>query len=289
MLRNFIIRTISGIFFVAALVGCIIGHPLAFGALFALITGMALWEFSGLVNAHAGAAVNRLINTIGGVYLFVAFYYYASGWVSGRADVMVFVPVLVALVYLPISELFLQHSDPLKNWAYAFASWLYIALPFSLLSVLAFSYNPMTDTVDYLWQIPLSIFIFLWANDSGAYCVGCLLHKYFPAKLFERVSPKKTWVGSIGGALCCLAVAAVLHHFFQTVLPLTLWHWMGFGAVVCVFGTFGDLVESLFKRQLNVKDSGRMLPGHGGVLDRFDSALLAIPATVIYFYTINMF
>jgi len=289
MLRNFIIRTISGIIFVVALVGCIVGHPLAFGALFALITAMALWEFSTLVSDHAGARVNRLINTIGGVYLFVAFFYYASGWTGGTSDILVFVPVLVALVYLPISELYLQQPDPLKNWAYAFASWLYIALPFSLLNVLSFSYNPLTGTTDYLWQIPLSIFIFLWANDSGAYCVGCLLHKVFPAKLFERVSPKKTWVGSIGGALCCLAVGMVLYHCFKETLPLTLPEWLGFSAVVCVFGTFGDLVESLFKRQLGVKDSGRMLPGHGGVLDRFDSALLAIPATVIYFYTIHMF
>ena len=192
------------------------------------------------------------------------------------------------MLFLLISELYLQHNDPLKSWAYAFASHLYVALPFALLNLLAFTYNPMTNQWDHTWQYPLALFIFLWANDTGAYCVGSLLSKRFPAKLFERISPKKSWVGSIGGGLLCLGVGVLLWYCFSASSHLSLLQWMGFALVVCIFGTWGDLVESLLKRQLGIKDSGNILPGHGGMLDRFDSALLAIPASIVYFYTIGL-
>ena len=136
--------------------------------------------------------------------------------------------------------------------------------------------------------VTLALFIFLWANDTGAYCVGSLLSKRFPAKLFERISPKKSWVGSIGGGLLCLGVGVLLWYCFSASSHLSLLQWMGFALVVCIFGTWGDLVESLLKRQLGIKDSGNILPGHGGMLDRFDSALLAIPASIVYFYTIGL-
>ena len=190
-------------------------------------------------------------------------------------------------MYLLISELYLQKADPLKNWAYAFASQVYVALGFSLLSVLAFRYDALTNTTLFEPVYPLSVFLFLWTSDTGAYICGSLLHRRFPAKLFERVSPNKSWVGSIGGGVLCLVVAAVLAHFFPD--KLTLPGWLGLGLTVCVAGTWGDLVESLFKRQLGIKDSGHLLPGHGGMLDRFDSSLLAIPAAVLYLYTLISF
>lgn len=285
-MKNLILRTVTGILFVAAIVAGIAWSPVTFALLFALITGLTLWEFSTLVNRYAKAEVNRLINTVGGVYLFLAFSYYFSGYLNGVPEGSVFVPYLLTLVYLPISELYLRRPDPLKNWAYAFASQLYVALPFALLNVLAFQYDAMANRVVYLWFIPLSVFIFLWTSDTGAYCCGSMLHKYFPAKLFPRISPAKSWVGSIGGGLLCLAAAAVLWHFFGC---FTLPQWMGLGLTVCVFGTWGDLVESLFKRELGIKDSGHILPGHGGMLDRFDSSLFAIPAAVLYLYTIAFF
>ena len=160
-------------------------------------------------------------------------------------------------------------------------------MAFSMLNVLAFQFDPFTNRTQFTPIIPLSVFIFLWTSDTGAYCCGSLLHKRFPAKLFERISPNKSWVGSIGGGVLCLVVAAVLWYFNQTLLSLP--EWLGLGLTVCVFGTWGDLVESLFKRKLGIKDSGRILPGHGGMLDRFDSSLLAIPATVLYLYTIANF
>lgn len=285
-MKNLILRTATGILFVAAIVGCILWGGPAFALLFALITGLTLWEFTGIVNAHAGAEVNHLITTVSGVYLFAAFYYYSSGFVSGQSETRVFIPYLIMLIYLPVSELYLRKPDPLRNWAYAFAAQCYIALPFSLLNVLAFQYDGFTNGIEYLAFVPLSIFIFLWTSDTGAYVCGSLLHRIFPARLFPRISPNKSWIGSIGGGLLSLAAAPLLWHIYG---HYTLVQWMGLALTVCIFGTWGDLVESLLKRQLGIKDSGHLLPGHGGLLDRFDSSLLAIPAAVLYLYSISIF
>lgn len=276
-------RTLTGIVFVAVLVGATLYSPVSFILLFAVVTALTVWEFSTNVNLHAEASVNRLINTVAAVYLFVAFAGFCGDLVPSKA----FVPYLISIIYLLVSELYLKKEDPLKNWAYAFASQMYVALSFSLLNVLAFQYDPMTNHTQFEPIYPLSVFLFLWTSDTGAYCCGSALHKYFPAKLFERISPNKSWVGSIGGGVLCMVVAVVLWHFFPD--KLTLGGWLGMGLTVCVFGTWGDLVESLFKRQLGIKDSGHILPGHGGMLDRFDSSLLAIPAAVLYLYTIANF
>lgn len=155
-------------------------------------------------------------------------------------------------------------------------SQLYIAVPFSIIPCLAFSNN------GFVWIYPLAIFLFLWTNDTGAYCFGTLFGKH---RLFERISPKKSWEGSIGGGVLSLVVASVVAYFDQS---LNLWQWLGFALVVVVFGTWGDLVESLLKRQLGIKDSGNILPGHGGMLDRFDSSLLAIPAVAVYLYFLSI-
>ena len=133
------------------------------------------------------------------------------------------------------------------------------------------------------------MFVFLWVNDSGAYCCGSLLGKH---KLFPRISPGKSWEGSIGGGLFVIAAASGVWYLSEQYgyndVGLNMYEWMGLGLVVTVFGTWGDLVESLFKRTLGIKDSGSILPGHGGMLDRFDSSLLAIPAAVIYLYTLTL-
>jgi phosphatidate cytidylyltransferase len=162
-------------------------------------------------------------------------------------------------------------------------SQMYIALPFSLLNVLAFS-----APGQYSYVFPLSLFIFLWMNDTGAYLSGSLLGKH---KLFPRVSPGKSWEGSIGGGLLVVAVAFAFGWFEndEGMGMMNEWEWAGLGLVVVIFGTWGDLVESLFKRTLGIKDSGSILPGHGGMLDRFDSSLLAIPAAVVYLYTLSLF
>lgn len=283
-MKNFIIRTITGIIFVAAIVSCFL-RPEAMVLLFSIITGLTVWEFTGLVNEREDVTINRFISTVAGVYFFYAMTYYCSDMYAGIAKSVVFIPYLVTIVYLLVAELYLKQKDPIQDWAYTMLAQMYIALPFSLINVLAFNATS-EGYVAFNTLLPLSIFIFLWVNDSGAYCVGSLLGRH---KLFPRISPGKSWEGSIGGAVFVLAAAYAISYFLDTDQMLAMPVWLGLGLVVVVFGTWGDLVESLFKRTLGIKDSGNILPGHGGMLDRFDSSLLAIPAAVIYLYTISLF
>ena len=279
-MKNFIIRAITGLLFAAVLIGSIVYSPISLIVLFSIVTALTIWEFGTIVNDHAGANVNRMINAAAGFYLVFATGWYQLGLISARE----FTPYLLTLIYLLVSELYRQEENPLKNWAYGFAAQIYVALPFALLSVLGLNYDSFNNNMRYDFIFPLSVFIFLWMSDTGAYLVGSLLSRYFPAKLFPRISPKKSWVGSIGGGVLCLVAAWAIYTFEPRYLEL--WQWMGLGLTVCVFGTWGDLVESLLKRQVGIKDSGNILPGHGGLLDRFDSALLAIPAAVVYLYMV---
>ncbi len=279
-MKNFITRTITGVLFVAILVTCFL-RPEAMVLLFALITGLTVWEFGGLVNEWDDIQINRFISTVAAVYLFLAMAGYCMGFTAATA----FIPYLITVIYLIIAELFTQAPNPLNNWAYTMLSQMYIALPFSTINVLAFQSGG--DGVTYNYLLPLSIFIFLWVNDTGAYCTGSLFGKH---KLFMRVSPGKTWEGSVGGGVLVLIAAAIIGWLTQGEQGgMSVPVWMGLGLVVVVFGTLGDLVESLLKRTLGIKDSGNILPGHGGMLDRFDSALMAIPAAVIYVYSLSLF
>ena len=284
-MKNFIVRTITGIIFVAAIVASFL-RPEAMVLLFSIVTGLTVWEFTGLVNTNANVNVNvnRFISTAAGVYFFYAMTYFCSDLYGGSAKSVVFIPYLVTIIYLLVAELYLKQEDPIADWAYTMLSQMYIALPFSLLNVLAFTATPQ-GTVNFNTLLPLSVFVFLWINDTGAYCTGSLIGRH---KLFPRISPAKSWEGSIGGAVFVLAAAWAISYWLDGVMFTTI-EWLGLGLVVVVFGTWGDLVESLFKRTLGIKDSGNILPGHGGMLDRFDSALLAIPAAVVYLYTLSMF
>lgn len=281
-MKNFIIRAITGIFFVAAIVVSFI-NPLAMTFLFAIVTGLTIWEFTGLVNERDGVDTNRLICTVAGVYFFIA----VIGFCSELTPSTVFIPYLITVVYLMITELYAKNPDPIHTWAYTMMSQMYIALPFSMLGVLAF--RGSHEGVVYSWVAPLSVFVFLWINDTGAYLCGSLLGKH---KLFPRISPGKSWEGSIGGFVFVSAIAVLIWHLAESYgyndLSLNAYEWVGLGLVVAVFGTWGDLVESLFKRTIGIKDSGNILPGHGGMLDRFDSSLMAMPAAVVYLYTLTL-
>ena len=281
-MNNFVARTITGILFVATIVVCFL-NPTAMIFLFALVTGLTVWEFTGLVNDRLGVTVNRFISTVAGVYFFLAM----AGTCSGFTSSTVFIPYLITIVYLLIAELYAKQEDPIHDWAYTMMSQMYVVLPFSLLNMLAFRAAP--EGIMYIYTLPLSVFVFLWVNDTGAYCCGSLFGKH---KLFPRISPGKSWEGSIGGGVFVLAAAALVWYLTDSYdmnpTGMSMWEWMGLGLVVVVFGTWGDLVESLFKRTLGIKDSGNILPGHGGMLDRFDSSLLAIPAAVVYLFSITL-
>ena len=281
-MNNFVARTITGILFVATIVVCFL-NPTAMIFLFALVTGLTVWEFTGLVNDRPGVTVNRFISTVAGVYFFLAM----AGTCSGFTSSTVFIPYLITIVYLLIAELYAKQEDPIHDWAYTMMSQMYVVLPFSLLNMLAFRAAP--EGIMYIYTLPLSVFVFLCVNDTGAYCCGSLFGKH---KLFPRISPGKSWEGSVGGGVFVLAAAALVWYLTDSYdmnpTGMDMWEWMGLGLVVVVFGTWGDLVESLFKRTLGIKDSGNILPGHGGMLDRFDSSLLAIPAAVVYLFTITL-
>lgn len=285
-MKNLLLRTVTGVLFVAAVVGSFL-RPETMVLLFALVTALTIWEFGGLVNRREGITVNRFITSVAGVYLFLAMTYFCSDVYGGMAKSVVFIPYLITLVYLLVAELYLKQPDPIADWAYTMLSQMYIALPFSLLNALAFNATP-TGMVVYNPLLPLAVFVFLWMNDTGAYCVGSLIGRH---KLFPRVSPGKSWEGSIGGGLVVMGVAGLVATYVDNGAQpmLTIWQWLGLGLTVVVCGTWGDLVESLFKRTLGIKDSGNILPGHGGMLDRFDSSLLAIPAAVVYLYTLSLF
>ncbi|KGI20875.1 phosphatidate cytidylyltransferase [Hoylesella timonensis] len=281
--KNLITRSITGILFVAIMVTSFL-QSVNMIVVFALITGLATWEFTGLVNEYKHVNVNRRITTVAGVYFFLAVAGVNSGAIQTNA---VFVPYLLTIIYLFISGLYTKSSDSVNDWAYTMLSQMYIALPLSTINVIAF--RQAADGLNYYYYLlPLSIFIFLWTNDTGAYCTGSLFGKH---KLFPRISPAKSWEGSIGGGILILIVASIMYYIEsqgENLSGLNLIEWLGLGLVVVVFGTLGDLVESLLKRTLGIKDSGNILPGHGGILDRFDSSLMAIPASVVYLYSLTL-
>ncbi|EOA51217.1 phosphatidate cytidylyltransferase [Bacteroides salyersiae] len=277
MKSNFLQRAITGILFVGVLVGCILYDPWTFSALFVVINALTIREFGHLINQVEGVSINKNITMLAGVYLYMA----VMAFCTNLSGSKIFLPYLLLIMYLMISELYLKKENPVMNWAYSMLSQLYIALPFAMLNVLSFHTSPMDTSVSYNPILPLSVFVFIWLSDTGAYCVGSLIGRH---RLFERISPKKSWEGSIGGGIVAIGSSFIFAHYFPI---MNMAEWAGLALIVVIFGTWGDLTESLLKRQLHIKDSGAILPGHGGMLDRFDSALMAIPAAVVYLYALT--
>ena len=277
MKSNFLQRAITGILFVGVLVGCILYDPWTFSALFVVISALTIREFGHLINQVEGVSINKNITMLAGVYLYMA----VMAFCTNLSGSKIFLPYLLLIMYLMISELYLKKENPVMNWAYSMLSQLYIALPFAMLNILSFHTSPMDTSVSYNPILPLSVFVFIWLSDTGAYCVGSLIGRH---RLFERISPKKSWEGSIGGGIVAIGSSFIFAHYFPI---MNMAEWAGLALIVVIFGTSGDLTESLLKRQLHIKDSGAILPGHGGMLDRFDSALMAIPAAVVYLYALT--
>lgn len=277
-MKNLIVRTLTGFIYVVLLVGCTVCSPVTAFFFFGFVAAATLYEFGTVMNHHAGASLPRAINSLSGFILVAAVWLFSIG--SANASHMIALWALL-LLYIMVSELYRGSQDSIRNWSLSLASQLYVALPFALLPLLSINRDDEAGRMVYTWIYPLALFIFLWVNDTFAYLSGLTLHNFFPWKLFPSVSPKKTWIGSIGGCIFTLLSAVAIWYLQPGTLNLL--QWLGFAAVVVVSGTFGDLVESHLKRQLDIKDSSHILPGHGGLLDRFDSSLLAIPAVTVYF------
>ena len=278
-MKNFIIRTLTAIAIVVVQVLCTYLSPLSLAALFLLLTALTVNEFLGIVSKAGNIAVSRPVIIMGSCYLFFAIW---LNCLSQGGALVVFAPSLAFLLYCYIKELYGKHADPLANLGAIMLSQFYVVLPLSLINVLAFTkFECFTDTAPY-YAIPLAIYVFIWINDTGAYLTGVTMGRH---RLFPRISPKKSWEGSIGGALLTVGSAFAVAHFCPF---MNVWQWIGMALTVVVTGTYGDLTESMMKRQLGMKDSGHILPGHGGFLDRLDSMLFAIPAVVVYLVALSL-
>lgn len=266
-MNNLLTRTISGFLFVVLVIGSILLHQFAFLAVFVLIAGLSVREFHKLTNQQENVTIKFWVGIVGAAILFVSSFLHAANII--RYPIFSVYGLFIVLVL--VSELYRKKNNPLHNWAYFLMGQVFIALPFSLLNFIVF-----IDGALYKPLILIAVFVTIWVNDSFAYLFGITFGKH---RLFERISPKKSWEGFFGGAFGAL----ISGYVFSLLIPeISLIQWLVFSEIIVVFGTFGDLIESLMKRTVHVKDSGNAIPGHGGLLDRFDSMLLAAPVIFIY-------
>jgi len=261
-------RTIWGFLFATVLTAAILLGAVWFGVLFLIISVFALREFYALCR-EAGYSPQVYPGLVAGIFIFILSFFTANQTINYTA----FYYILPVIYAFPVYELFRKKKEPIANLALTGFGLIYVTVPFSLLNFLAF--HEIEGVVNYHYELLISLFIFVWASDSGAYILGVRFGRH---RLFERISPKKSWEGLFGGVFTALIAAWILTYIFPQYSPLLL---AIMSILVVIAGTVGDLVESMIKRSIGVKDSGRFMPGHGGLLDRFDSILLASP--VIYF------
>lgn len=269
-------RSIFGVLFLAVMLGGLLFNEWLYVVLFAFITGVMLHEFYKMTLGpqykdlqSSAIFVGVLLFILGNQYFFAG----EKGWTVGLG--------LVSILFLMVQSVFRKdHTDFLKT-AFLYAGLVYIAIP------LAFSNAVVSRGGEFSGLLLVAFFCIIWASDVGAYCFGMLLgQKIWPAKLCPSISPKKSWAGYIGGLLMALLAGAIL--YWTGLFTFPLWHCLIVAALMHVMGVFGDLFESLWKRAAGVKDSGTILPGHGGLMDRFDSALFAFPAAYVYLLVFNL-
>lgn len=269
-MNNFFKRTLTAGAFVAVLLGCTFYNQLSFSILFLVVAVLGLLEFYSLAE-KANAKPLKIIGTTIGALFFITNSLVCMNLVNMQV-LLLFIPILFVVFLV---ELFLEKDNPFANIAFTVLGIFYVALPFSLLNYI------LTYSGTYSYQLLFGIFFILWSNDSGAYLAGVTMGKH---KIFPRVSPKKSWEGSIGGTIASFIVAYIISGWYTSIHFID---WMVIAAILVIMGTLGDFVESLFKRSVNIKDSGNILPGHGGILDRFDSLIMAIPFVFAYLFVIK--
>ena len=260
--KSWLIRSLSGIVYVGAIVGFIFWGIIPFSILTAVLGVLAVIEFEKICEGISEKRIPTLcLDAAGIVFLNFGYLVYP-----------LFVWILIFLCRM-ILQLYIVNDRPIRSMALSLMSQIYIGGPFLLVNMIG---------KDFGMHIILAIFLMIWINDTGAFVVGSLLGKH---RLFERVSPKKSWEGFFGGLgfnLLAGWLFCIGGHYFWGVPEWNVITWIIFGAVVTLFSTWGDLIESLMKRSLNIKDSGNIMPGHGGILDRIDSLLLVIPACFLF-------
>ena len=260
--KKILVRSLSGIIYIGVIVGAILLEYRGITLLSMLFAALASIEFSKItVGLRRDNIATVIVDTAAACLLSLAFFGFPLAlW-------------LVCMIVRLVMELYTDRADHLRQLAFSFMTQIYIGVPLAL----------MTGFAEFLGapRLLLAIFCFIWINDTGAFLVGCTLGKH---KLFPSISPKKIWEGFIGGLLLCMAAGVAFGMLWADYFGfrLGLVAWTGLAAVVSVFATWGDLIESMIKRNLSIKDSGNMIPGHGGILDRIDSLLLVMPASFIY-------
>lgn len=254
-------RAIAGVVGVALILFAVTVNEWGFILLFTSISVLAQLEFYRLLGLDGNAPLKYYGTFVGGALNALTFL--IEEHYLHFEDYFLISPLLTVIFFIKLYKK--NERKPFTNIAFTFLGIIYVALPFSLITVIALPGG------HYSYQRVLGCLFLLWASDTGAYFAGTQFGK---TKLFERVSPKKSWEGSVGGALAALVVALLLGQYFTDLLP---WQWLCIGAIIVVAGTYGDLVESLFKRSMAIKDSANTIPGHGGFLDRFDGLLLSAP------------
>ena len=282
VLKNLIIRAITGILFIGIIIGAILYSKYTLLALLLVITTLTLTEFYRLIEGSNLPKLTLFVNILGGNYLTLSLYLYASDILPAFSKGVVFIPYLIYFLCCFIIQLYMKDKDPITRWSHSFMGQVYIALPIGLLSFLAF--EPSSTFLFYNPWLLLSFFAFIWINDTGAFLVGSAIGK---KRLFERISPKKSWEGFWGGLLFCVLAGWLANMIFPGYFGGSAVLYIILGIIVSVFSTWGDLFESMLKRTVGVKDSGNILPGHGGMLDRIDSLLFVVPAVSGYFFFIT--
>lgn len=261
-------RVIAAIVAVPFLLFCVLYSEYTFLALFLLIGVFAQLEFYKLVGSISDNLPLTFYGTFCGLVMHALTFFIEKGEMAYQ-NYYILSPLLTLIFFIKLYKA--KDEKPFKNIAYTFLGIIYVALPFTLLTILAFLQNDSYDS-----NIVLGCLFLLWASDSGAYFAGT---KFGKTKLFERVSPKKSWEGSIGGLIAAMVVATIIAKYYTNY---SAFQWYCIGIIIVVAGTYGDLVESLFKRSINIKDSADTIPGHGGFLDRFDGLLLSIPFIITF-------
>ncbi|WP_026897416.1 phosphatidate cytidylyltransferase [Daejeonella oryzae] len=265
-------RAITGFFFVAVMLASVLLGAYAFTLFFLILSVLSVEEFYKLVSTETVKPQKRWGSALAiSIYLPLSLYFFKD---EPLIYVLICVPVIILII---VAELYRKHLNPFHNIAYTLFGVIYAVLPFCFFYGLAF-----TDGT-YSGNYPLGFLILLWASDTGAYLFGVNFGKH---KLFERHSPKKTWEGFFGGMITSAAAALIFSFYFTELSPL---NWIVISVIIVTGGTLGDLSESMLKRSLSAKDSGTMLPGHGGILDRFDGLLLAAPLVFVYLQFIKAF
>lgn len=279
-MKNLLTRALTGILFITVLIGAIVWNKYSVAILFGIIAILGLNEFFQLME-KAGFKPKKRYAILAGAMIYGIIVMYSFN-VFNFGYLLFIYPLLIFLVVL---ELFRKSESPVTNFAFSIVGILYVVIPFSILNFFAYSdkYTATMggETKHYNYILLLAFFIIQWANDTGAYVFGSMLGKN---KLLERISPNKTIEGAIGGILMGVTAGII----FSLVTKSPFFHWVAVAFIITIFGTLGDLTESQIKRSCGVKDSGKLLPGHGGVLDRFDGVLFSAPFVLAYLQMFNL-